>query len=138
MAEVMKVVDWPSSHCMPAARLCTADQVPEPHCWKEEPEIQFHMPSVVHADPTVWEPVAVLVVEVVTGVLVILVLSEPELLEPRTGATTSGADDGAALAGASHEALGDVRRLAVANGHVCHYVPDENSDERGAVHARVH
>ncbi len=43
---------------MPAANDWTADQVPEAHCWKEVPPMQFQRPSGEQAEPAVIAPVA--------------------------------------------------------------------------------
>lgn len=43
---------------MPAANDSTTDQVPEAHCWKEVPPMQFQRPSGEQAEPAVIVPVA--------------------------------------------------------------------------------
>lgn len=56
IAFMLRVGAWPGVHSMPAASAMTGDQIPLPHCWKEDPPTQFHRPSGLQALPAVWAP----------------------------------------------------------------------------------
>lgn len=53
---IFRLAATPASQAVPAARLWTADHVPEAQRWNEDPLMQFHSPSFVHAEPAVVAP----------------------------------------------------------------------------------
>lgn len=54
VAKISMVLLSPTVHLVPAANPPTVDQVPDEHCWKVVPSMQFHVPGVAHSVPGVW------------------------------------------------------------------------------------